>query len=45
MTACSRCGRVESEDLPLFELEIQLTEEYWMLCDPCLDEFTEWLEE
>ena len=43
MSECSRCGTVESESLPLYEMEIQLTGEYWMMCEPCIEKFTEWL--
>lgn len=44
MSKCSKCGLPESEERPLFEMRIELTDEYWMLCDPCIEDFTEWLE-
>lgn len=44
MGECERCGDTETEENPLFEMGIQLTEEYWMLCDPCIDSFEEWIE-
>jgi len=41
---CERCGRPESDVGRLIPLDIQITNETWDLCDPCIDAFEEWVE-
>ena len=41
---CDRCGE-EFDSIELIPLEIPLTGENWDLCDPCMDDLVEWIEE
>ena len=34
---CEKCGQEETEMVPLIEVRVPLTDEFWMLCDPCID--------
>jgi len=44
MAECAKCGVQESERKPLYELRIPVSDEWWMMCDPCLDDMVEWID-
>lgn len=41
--ACYKCGKIGDDRNPLIEVSIDLTGEYWNLCDPCIDKMVDWL--
>lgn len=42
--ACDRCGETNGGQM-LIPVEIPITNETWDLCDPCVDEMVDWIED
>lgn len=41
---CDRCGQKEGPNETLILVKIPVSGEEWDLCDPCVDEMVEWIE-